>query len=63
MSDSILREYSIRVELSFVFYDVVQVTATSEEEAKELAIQDAQCDWSKAVHTGASAFVITREGA
>lgn len=61
MSESMLREYMIRVELTFLFYDVVHVTATTEEEAKELAIQDAQCDWSKALHTEASAFVVREE--
>ena len=48
MSESTLREYTIRVEMTVVFHGNVVVTAKSEAEARELAAENVQCDWSRA---------------
>lgn len=61
MSKPKLREYTIQVQLTFVFCDTVYVTAASEEEAKNRAIEEAQCDWSKSEHTESNAFVVAVE--
>lgn len=61
MSESKLRTYTIQVQLTFVFHDEVEVTAASEEEAKQRAIEEAQCDWTNSHHTESVAFILAME--
>ena len=63
MSESTLREYTIRVETTVVFYGDVVVTAKSEAEARELAAEDFQCDWSKAEVLRTTTHILSMEAA
>lgn len=47
MAQSKPREYTIQVQQTVVFYANVVVTAETEEEAREFALEGFQCDWSK----------------
>ena len=58
MSEPKLRKYTVHVELTFVFYNDVELTAGTEEEAVERASQECECDWSQSVHTGTTTSVI-----
>ena len=59
MSESMLREYIIRVELTVVFHGDVTVTADSETAACELAIEEFQCDWSESESVRATMRVLS----
>jgi hypothetical protein len=61
MNEMKLRTYTVQVELTFVFLDQVEVTAASEEEAKQRAIEAAQCDWSDARSTDTAAYIVEEE--
>jgi len=61
MSESTLREYTIRVELTVVFHGDVVVTAASELAACELAIDEFQCDWSESESVRATTRVLSTE--
>jgi len=61
MSESTLREYAIRVEMTVVFYGDVVVTAKSEAEARELAAEDFQCDWSNAERVRTVTHILSTE--
>ena len=61
MSESTLREYTIRVEMTVVFYGDVVVTAKSEAEARELAAEDFQCDWSSAERVRTVTHILSME--
>ncbi len=61
MSESTLREYTIRVEMTVVFYGDVVVTATNEAGARELAAEGFQCDWSNAEMVRAAMHVLSME--
>jgi len=61
MSESTLREYTIRVELTVVFHGDVIVTAPSEAAACELAIEEFQCDWSESEAVRATTRVLSTE--
>lgn len=56
-----LRTYTVEVHLTFVFRDIVEVAAASEQQAKELAIEEAQCDWSESQRTQTRASLIAVE--
>jgi len=49
MSDSTPREYTIQVQQTIVFFEDVVVTAANEEEARALAVEEFQCNWSRSV--------------
>jgi len=49
MSESMPREYTIRVQQTILFFEDVVVTAVTEEEARALAVEEFQCDWSKSI--------------
>jgi len=61
MSESTVREYTIRVETTIVFYGDVVVTATSEARARELAAEGFQCDWSNAEMVRTATHVLSME--
>lgn len=61
MSESKLREYTIRVEMTVVFHGDVVVTAPSDSAACELAIDEFQCDWSKSEVVRATTRVVSME--
>lgn len=61
MSEMKLRTYTVQVEMTFVFLDQVQVTAGSEEEAKNRAIDEAQCDWTESHHMESVAFIVEED--
>lgn len=61
MSESTLREYTIRVELTVVFHGDVIVKAASEAAACELAIEEFQCDWSESESVRATTRVLSME--
>lgn len=61
MSESTLREYTIRVELTVVFHGDVIVTAPSEAAACELAIEEFQCEWSESEAVRATTRVLSME--
>ena len=47
MSDSTPREYTIQVQQTILFFEDVVVTAATETEARTLAVEEFQCDWSR----------------
>lgn len=47
MSEATLREYSIQVQQTILFFEDVVVTAATEAEARALAVDEFQCDWSR----------------
>lgn len=61
MSESTLREYTIRVELTVVFHGDVVVTAANETSACEMAIEEFQCDWSESESVRATTRVLSTE--
>jgi len=61
MNETKLRMYTMQVKLTFDFYDIVEVAATSEQEARGRAIGEAWCDWSNSRRIEAEAFPIAVE--
>jgi hypothetical protein len=61
MNEPKLRVFTIQVQQTFVFYGNVEVTAATEEEAREQAIEEFQCDWSRADETDLSTHLIAVE--
>jgi len=57
MSDVKLRIYTIHVRETRVFWDTVEVQASSEGEARELALEEFQCDWCNSDDTKTEATV------
>lgn len=47
MSESTLREYTIQVQQTILFFEDVVVTAATEAQARALAVEEFQCDWSR----------------
>jgi hypothetical protein len=47
MSEPTPREYTIQVQQTVLFFEDVVVTAANEEEARALAVEEFQCDWSR----------------
>lgn len=47
MSESTPREYTIQVQQTILFFEDVVVTAATETEARALAVEEFQCDWSR----------------
>jgi len=47
MSESTPREFTIQVQQTILFFEDVVVTAATEAEARALAIEEFQCDWSR----------------
>ena len=46
MDEQELRVYTVHVQQTVVFYDVIEVTAATGDEACERAVQEFRCDWS-----------------
>jgi len=49
MSESTPSEYTIQVQQTILFFEDVVVTAATEEEARALAVEEFQCDWSQSI--------------
>jgi hypothetical protein len=49
MSDSTPREYTIQVQQTVLFFQDLAVTAATEAEARERAVEMFQCDWSRSL--------------
>ena len=47
MSESTPREYTIQVQQTILFFEDVVVTAATEAQARDLAVEEFQCDWSR----------------
>lgn len=46
MSEKSLRNYTVHVRETRVFWDTIEVQASSEEEACELAVEEFRCSWT-----------------
>ena len=49
MSESTPREFTIQVQQTILFFEDVVLTATTEAEARALAVAGFQCDWSRSL--------------